>query len=73
MKTGEIIELHDPYDASKPDHQGVLRYLYPEAELRSILQDSRFEVREVKQWRPGFYLLLGTRGVARPSVGSSTQ
>jgi SAM-dependent methyltransferase len=71
MKTGETIELHDPYDSSRPDHRGVLRYLYPRAELRSMLKDGQFRVREIRQpWRSDSYLLLGRRKIARSAAES---
>lgn len=58
--TGEVIELHDPYDRSRPDHVGVLRYLYPKDELTRMVLGAGFRIREVaSQWRSGFYLLVG--------------
>jgi SAM-dependent methyltransferase len=56
----EVIVLHDPYDSSKPDHMGVLRYLYPKAKLRGILEGQGFRVRELDSLtRKGFYTFLG--------------
>jgi SAM-dependent methyltransferase len=62
-KTGELIELYDPYDRAKAAHLGVLRYLYPRAELRNLLNQSGFRVREVESHgREGCFLLVGELG-----------
>jgi hypothetical protein len=62
-KAGAVIDLYDPYDPSKPDHLGVLRYIYPKAQLSALLTGSRFNVRELEHyWGEGFYLLVGEGG-----------
>ncbi len=58
--SGEVIELHDPYDPTRPDHVGVLRYLYPRDELADMLAGAGFHPRAVASpWREGFHLLVG--------------
>lgn len=60
---GEIIELSDPYDSSREEHVGVLRYLYQRSELHDLLKAAGLGVRPVaSHWNEGYYLLIGERG-----------
>jgi SAM-dependent methyltransferase len=73
-KSGEVIELYDPYDPSRPDHLGVLRYLYTTAELRAVLQRSRFEVLQTERhWRDDSYLLKCKRKTEGPPASQRTR
>ena len=57
---GTTLELYDPYDLLKPDHTGVLRYVYPEAELRAMLEEAGFAVRQLPHpSSEGHFVLLG--------------
>ena len=58
--TNEVIELHDPYDSSRPDHTGLLGYIYPKLELVDLLSANGFSVRKGEHHaRDGDYLLIG--------------
>ncbi|MBM3499380.1 MAG: class I SAM-dependent methyltransferase [Armatimonadetes bacterium] len=57
---GTTIGLHDPYDPSRPDHSGVLRYLYPEEELRAMLEAAGLAGRRLPHpFSEGHFVLLG--------------
>lgn len=59
---GEVVVLDDPYDAEKPPHSGVLRYLYPMGELSEMGASAGFDMREVEPpWRDWYYLLAGRK------------
>lgn len=63
---GTVVDLVDPYDASRAPHAGILRYLYSEAELVALLEQAGFDVARV-----GGHARLGRVtlvGVTRPAV-----
>jgi SAM-dependent methyltransferase len=58
---GATIRLRDPYDPSRPEHTGVLRYLYPEPELAAMMAAAGFSVRSASphQHPDSHFLLIG--------------
>jgi SAM-dependent methyltransferase len=57
---GETVELHDPYDPSRPDHTGVLRYIHPAEELAGTMEQAGLTVRRLSHPAgEGHFVLLG--------------
>ena len=56
---GRTFDLVDPYDRTRAPHSGVMRYLYPIAELDSLLADSGFVVEEIPHETESYYMLKG--------------
>lgn len=49
-KGEEEFGIYDPYDLSKGDVPGIMRYLYPEAELREILEKIGFKTKRIDHY-----------------------
>jgi len=57
-RDGETLELHDPYDPAKPDHRGVLRYVYAEEELEQVIRQAGLAVRRMPHPASGAHFVL---------------
>lgn len=58
-KSGEEFGLYDPMRDQQP---GITRYLYPKEELKNILEDIGFEVREIPHYYPkNYYAFVATK------------
>jgi SAM-dependent methyltransferase len=55
---GDVLDLWDPYDPSRGPHSGVMRYLYSSDELRSMLCDAGFQVKELKHFSSREHYLI---------------
>lgn len=56
----DVIELYDPYDPSKGDECGVIRYLYPESELGELIRRAGLQVSTHEHYASReHYLLVG--------------
>ncbi len=61
-KTGEIIELDDPYGISIKDKYGVPRYIYLKNELAYILSENDFDVNMVDDYfNSGYWAIIGKK------------
>ncbi|MBN2083470.1 class I SAM-dependent methyltransferase [bacterium] len=59
---GEFVELRDPYDQTREEHTGVIRYLYTQQELARIMQPAGLHAQAVPHQRKGYFMLAARRG-----------
>ena len=58
---GEPFGIYDPYDKSKFDGRGIVRYIYPKSELIGMLTQIGFQVAEIPHYYDNGY--FGLRGI----------
>lgn len=60
----EEFGIYDPYDIGKGNAPGIVRYLYPKAEIRSILDCIGFNTQETDHYyEKNYFAILGTKSV----------
>jgi cyclopropane fatty-acyl-phospholipid synthase-like methyltransferase len=58
----EEFGIYDPYDLEKGDVSGIMRYLYPKAEIIQILEDIGFKMSEVEHYyEKNYFGMLGIK------------
>ena len=58
----EEFGIYDPYDFSKGDVSGIMRYLYPQAELKGILEEVGFQVQSIEHYyEKNYFGFMGTK------------
>lgn len=58
----EEFGIYDPYDLSKGDVTGIMRYLYPKPEITQILQKLEFKMLEVDHYyEKNFFGMMGIK------------
>jgi SAM-dependent methyltransferase len=58
---GEKIELVDPYDKSRGEHSGILRYIYTPDELVRKVRAAGLGAEAGNHQRPGYFMVVGSR------------
>jgi SAM-dependent methyltransferase len=53
----ELVDLVDPYDKSRNEHSGVLRYLYTPDELTRLVNQAGLYAQQIGHQRKGYYML----------------
>ncbi len=54
--------IYDPYDIGKGDVSGIMRYIYPKAELQAILEKTGFQTQEINHYyEKNYFGFLGTK------------
>lgn len=59
---GQRINLVDPYDETRDEHTGVIRYLYGPEELNKLVQSTGLNAQIVQHQRKGYYMVAGRKG-----------
>lgn len=58
----EEFGIYDPYDLSKGDVSGIMRYLYPKQEIKIVLENVGFNIQDTDHYyEKNYFGLLGTK------------
>ena len=59
---GQRVNLQDPYDDTRDEHTGVIRYLYGPEELTRLVQSTGLNAQVVTHQRKGYYMVAARKG-----------
>jgi 2-polyprenyl-3-methyl-5-hydroxy-6-metoxy-1,4-benzoquinol methylase len=58
----EVFGLNDPYDLSKGNGPGIVRYLYPKSEVATILESAGFTAQEIGHYYlANYFAMMGQK------------
>ena len=58
---GKMVNLKDPYDPSREEHSGTIRYIYSPSELQRPVHNAGLQTGLMNHQRKGYYMVVGRR------------